>query len=116
MRGSFRGLKAVGSGVADVDGFGFAVGGFHLYGEVVDAELVVELFTDGGKQLRMADLDAVRDVGGECVHAGRDRPDMQVVDTVDAVGFDYGSFDCGKMNVRRRSFEQDVDRVGNKAP
>ena len=81
------GLEAVGSGVADVDGFGLAFECFHLDGEMVDAKARMQLFTDQCEQLGMLDRLTVRYVSRERVHAGRDRPDVQVVNAVNTFGF-----------------------------
>ena len=92
-RRSLGRFEAFRSGLADVDCLGLEVERFHLDREVVDAELFVQSVANYLKQLRVRHRLVVADVRRQCVDAGRDRPDMKVMDTCDTGGLDDECFD-----------------------
>src|SRR6476620_4032321 len=56
------------------------------------------------------------DVGRKCVRARADRPDVQVVYSLDAFDRDDGSFNVCKAYVSRRADEQNVGRFQDQTP
>src|SRR5262245_37816371 len=56
------------------------------------------------------------DVRRERFDAGRDGPDMKVVNSLDSIGSQDRSLDRAEVDVRWRSPEQDVYRLHNKPP
>jgi hypothetical protein len=91
-----------------VEGFVFEIFGLHLQRQVIDAETVVEFDAQHLEQFGLHHRRRVDDVRAQGFASRSDRPDVQVVDALDAFGRADGLLDRREVDVRGRAFQQNV--------
>ena len=83
---------------------------------MVYAETVVKLASDGSEKFGVYNRVVVAYMDRECVNAGRDRPNVKVVNAAHPFGFKYRGLDGVQIYMPRRTFEQDVYRIKDQSP
>jgi hypothetical protein len=75
--------KTVRARKAVMQAFFFVFGRFHLNRQMVDAEFIVQIFSDFPQKFGRIDPFVMNDVNAQGFHTGSYRPDVQIVDVSD---------------------------------
>jgi hypothetical protein len=79
--------------------------------EVIDAKTIVKLGPQFAQQIRLRDAVRVNHMRAQRLASGSDRPNVQVVNVVDAVRARMASSTAARLIVRRRALQQHVRRL-----
>ena len=94
----------------------FKVSRLHLNSQMIDAEMIVQFRAQLPEQIGLRNAIRVDDVSTQCFSSGGYGPNVQIVNRVNSLGTQNRILDSREVDMRRRTFEEDVGRIPYQPP